>query len=120
LRTPDEFKIADEAKRMRVTVDTSVMVAAARSRQGASFALVDSIPSPGFQVCLSVSLYTEWQDVLTRPENLPVRITSEDVMRFLRFVASHAHLQEIHFLWRPFLPDADDDMAPCAKSNCYP
>lgn len=25
-------------------------------------------------------------------------------------LASVAHLQEIHFLWRPFLPDADDDM----------
>ena len=24
--------------------------------------------------------------------------------------SSQAHLQEIYFLWRPFLPDADDDM----------
>jgi hypothetical protein len=24
--------------------------------------------------------------------------------------ASQAHLQEIHFLWRPFLPDANDDL----------
>jgi hypothetical protein len=26
------------------------------------------------------------------------------------YLASQAHLQEIHFLWRPFLGDADDDM----------
>jgi predicted nucleic acid-binding protein len=26
------------------------------------------------------------------------------------FLASQSHLQEIHFLWRPFLPDPDDDM----------
>ena len=26
------------------------------------------------------------------------------------FETAEAHLQEIHFLWRPFLPDADDDM----------
>ena len=34
----------------------------------------------------------------------------EEVKRFLRYLASQSHLQEIHFLWRPFLPDADDDM----------
>ena len=42
---------------MRVVFDTSVPVAAARSRQGASFAIVNSIPSPEFQICLSVGLY---------------------------------------------------------------
>jgi predicted nucleic acid-binding protein len=86
------------------------LVAAARSRRGASHALVNSIPSHEFQLCLSVALYTEWQAVLTRPENLPQGITMEDALRFLRYLASQSHLQEIHFLWRPFLHDADDDM----------
>lgn len=95
---------------MRVVLDTNVLVAAARSRQGASFALVSSIPSPKFQPCLSIGLYTEWQEVLTRPENLPPGQTAEDALRFLRYLATQAHLQEVHFLWRPFLPDADDDM----------
>jgi predicted nucleic acid-binding protein len=31
-------------------------------------------------------------------------------LRFVRYLASQSHLQEIHFLWRPFLPDPDDDM----------
>ena len=48
--------------------------------------------------------------MLTRPENLLPGITPDDALRFLRFIASQAHLQEIHFLWRPFLRDADDDM----------
>jgi putative PIN family toxin of toxin-antitoxin system len=95
---------------MKVVFDTSVLVAAARSRLGASFALISSIPAPQFQHCLSVGLYTEWQEVLTRPENLPPGDTAEDARRFLRFLASQAHLQEIHFLWRPFLADANDDM----------
>ena len=94
----------------RVVLDTNVLVAAARSRQGASFALVSSIPAPDFQPCLSVALYAEWQEVLTRPENLPPGTTPEDALSFLRYLASQAHLQEIHFLWRPFLADADDDM----------
>ena len=57
-----------------------------------------------------MGLYTEWQEVLTRPENLPPGETPENVVRFLRYLASQSHLQEIHFLWRPFLADADDDM----------
>lgn len=95
---------------MRVVLDTSVLVAATRSRQGASFALINSIPTREFQPCLSVGLYTEYQDVLTRPENVPPGRSAADAMAFLRYFASQSHLQEIHFLWRPFLPDADDDM----------
>src|SRR5438128_1212548 len=95
---------------MRVVLDTNVLVAAARSRRGASFALVSSIPALEFQSCLSVSLYAEWQEALTRPENLPPGRTAEDALGFVRYLASQSHLQEIYFLWRPFLPDADDDM----------
>jgi predicted nucleic acid-binding protein len=99
-----------DATRMRVVLDTNVLVAAARSRQGASFALVSSIPAREFQPCLSVALYAEWQDVLTRPENVPPGLTQEDALGFVRYLAIHCHLHEIHFLWRPFLPDPDDDL----------
>ena len=95
---------------MRVAFDTSVLVAAVRSRRGASFALVSAIPSPNFEICLSVGLYAEWQDALSRPEHLPPGQTAEDALGFLRYLAGHAWLQDIFFLWRPFLPDPDDDM----------
>jgi len=95
---------------MRVAFDTSVLVAAARSRDGASFALLSSIPSERFQICLSIGLYAEWQDVLMRSEHLPPGRTAEDALAFLRFLAGNAWLQEIFFLWRPFLPDPSDDM----------
>src|SRR5438477_1047393 len=95
---------------MRVVFDTSVLVAAARSRKGASFVLVNSIPAAEFQICLSVGLYIEWLAVMTREKNLPPNQTAENALGFLRYLANQAHLQEIHFLWRPFLPDADDDM----------
>jgi len=95
---------------MRVVFDTSVLVAAAHSRDGASFALVSSIPSERFQISLSVGLYLEWQDVLTRAEHLPPGQTAEDAIAFLRYLCSQAWLQPIYFLWRPFLPDPGDDM----------
>jgi predicted nucleic acid-binding protein len=94
----------------RVVLDTNVLVAAARSRTGASFALVSSIPTPAFRPCLSVGLHAEWQAVLTREPNLPPGLTPDDSLGFLRYLASQAHLQEVHFLWRPFLPDPSDDM----------
>jgi hypothetical protein len=52
----------------------------------------------------------EWQDALTRPANLLPGRTAEDALGFVRYLLSQAQLQEIHFLWRPFLPDPDDDM----------
>ena len=90
--------------------DPNLLVSAVRSRFGASFALVSSIPTPQFELCLSVGLYAEWQEVLTRPENIPPGQTPEQVRGFLRYIASQSRLQEIHFLWRPFLSDPDDDM----------
>ena len=95
---------------MRIVLDTSVLVAAVRSRNGASFALVQSIPSREFEICLSMGLYMEWQDVLTRKENLLSGRSREEALDFLRYLASRAHLQEIHFLWRPFLRDPNDDL----------
>ena len=95
---------------MRVVLDTSVMVAAARSRKGASFALVEMIPLRRFEVCLSISLYMEWVAVLTRSQNLPPGTSVDTTLGFLRQLASFARLQDIHYLWRPFLPDPDDDM----------
>ena len=99
-----------EAGAMRVVLDTNVLVAAVRSRRGASFALVSAIPSARFVPCLSVALYAQWHDVLARPENLPPGRTAEDVAGFLRYLAGQSHLQDIYFRWRPFLPDPDGDM----------
>ena len=53
---------------------------------------------------------SKWQAVITRKENLLPGRTEDNALGFLRYLASQAHLQEIHFLWRPLLPDADDDM----------
>lgn len=103
---------------MRIVLDSSVLVAAAHSRQGASFELVSALPDVRYQIALSVPLYTEWQAVLTRPEHIPPGLTRDDVIAYLRYLASIAHLQEVHYLWRPFLRDPDDDMVlECAVAS---
>lgn len=94
------------------------MVAAARSRNGASFRMVSMLPSKQFEIALTVALYTEWQAVMTRPEHLPNGTSAEDAISFLRYLASIALLQDVHFLWRPFLRDPDDDMVlECAVAS---
>ncbi len=95
---------------MRIVLDTSVLVAAARSRRGASFRLVSMLPTPAFEIALTVPVYTEWQAVMTRPEHLPDGVTADMALSFLRYLASVAHLQDVHYLWRPYLRDPDDDM----------
>ena len=103
---------------MRVVLDTSELVAAARSRNGASFELMSMLPSRRFEPALTIALYTEWQAVLTRPEHLPPGATAEMSLGYLRYLASIAHLQDVHFLWRPFLSDPDDDMVvECAVAS---
>lgn len=103
---------------MRIVLDTSVLVAASRSRNGASFQIVSMLPSPEFEIALSIAVYTEWQAVLTRPEHLPPGATPDTALGFLRYLASIAHLQDVHFLWRPFLRDPDDDMVvECAVAS---
>ncbi len=103
---------------LRVILDTSVLVAAARSRNGASFRLVSMLPSKQFEIALTVALYTEWQSVMSRPEHLPPGASAEAALSFLRYLASVAHLQDVHFLWRPFLRDPDDDMVlECAVAS---
>lgn len=103
---------------MRIVLDTSVLVSAAHSRNGASYQLLSMLPSEKFQICLTVALYCEWQAVVTRPEHLPTGANFELALGFLRYLASIAHLQEVHFLWRPYLRDPDDDMVlECAVAS---
>jgi predicted nucleic acid-binding protein len=118
-----KFGYASETKhacitKVRIVLDTSVLVAAARSRNGASYQLVSMLPTPRFDFALTIALYTEWQAVLTRPEHMPPGVTVDAALAYLHYLASLAHLQDVHFLWRPFLHDPDDDMVlECAVAS---
>lgn len=93
---------------MRVVLDTSVLVAAARSSRGASNALLRQLADTGIQPAISVPLFAEYRATLLRPEHLCGR-TPADVDSFLDYLLSISHLQVIHYRWRPALKDPDDD-----------
>lgn len=93
---------------MKVVIDTNVLVAALRSRRGASYRLVSLLPSGRFSIAVSVPLIIEYEDVLRRGK-LPAAISEKDISDFIDFLCYVGYRQDIFFLWRPFLPDPSDD-----------
>lgn len=84
-------------KIVRVVFDTNVLVAALRSKRGASFQLLAMLPSSKFKPTISVPLYFEYLDVLMRPEVKPSEISNADVLGFVRKTLDYSHKQSIYF-----------------------
>jgi predicted nucleic acid-binding protein len=95
----------------RWVVDTDVLVAARRSRTGASNALLRRLEEQGFIMLASVPLFLEYEAVLTRAEHLLASgMTAKQVMGFLDYLAGLIEPVKFHFLWRPQLSDVADEM----------
>ncbi len=95
---------------MRVVFDTNVLVAAARSKRGASYQLVSLLFTGKFKIAVSLPLYMEYLDVLMRPAVKPSGVTDADILDFVDEILQKAQTQNIYFLWRPWLKDKKDDM----------
>ena len=64
-----------------------------------------------FELLVSVPLMIEYEAVLTREEHMAAAGASvEDVMTVLDALATVLEPVRLSFLWRPMVPDADDDM----------
>ena len=93
----------------QVVLDTNILVTALRSKRGASFKLISLIDKGPFKVNLSVPLVFQYEEILRR-QRLSLHVTQDDIADFLDYLCSVANLHEIYFLWRPYLPDPQDDM----------
>ena len=71
---------------MRIVIDTNIFVSALRSNLGASYAIISQLPSDKFQIVLTIPLYLEYQDVLTRPEHMSGKSSKDDIINFLRYM----------------------------------
>src|SRR3954464_12648208 len=88
--------------------DTNVLVAAFRSRRGASHEILRRLVEGELPGLVSNTLLTEYEAVLTREVVLGASWASaDDVAAVLA-----ARMAEVRprFRWRPALPDPDDDM----------
>jgi predicted nucleic acid-binding protein len=90
-------------KPVAVVVDTNGLVAAARSRRGASFALLQTLPSGKWRMNLSPALMLEYEAKLKTEalrQGRPLAIAD----RFLDFLASVSDRRQTYFPFAPVSP----------------
>lgn len=90
-------------------LDTSVLVAAIRSRRGASFQVLALVGSGAFDIAVSVPLVFEYEDALLRSLSAS-HLDEEDVQAIVDWICRVAVRQQIFYLWRPLVSDPKDDM----------
>jgi predicted nucleic acid-binding protein len=96
---------------MKLAVDTDVLIAAVRSRRGASRAWLRAILAREAALLLSVPLALQYEAVLTRPEHLAASGASlDDAKVLLNALCAVCTPVKISFLWRPMLRDPNDEM----------
>lgn len=102
----------------RVVLDTSVLVAATRSRNGASAALLGLVADGVVRPLVSIPLFLEYEAVLKRDSQMAVsRMMLVDVDRFLGAFAGASEGIDIHFRWRPQTRDPGDELVLEAAIN---
>ena len=95
----------------RAVLDTDVIVAAVRSDRGASRIHLIAALQRRYPTLASVPLMLQYESVLTRAEHLAAAgISAADVEVLLDAIAVVAEPIRISYLWRPLLPDPDDDL----------
>ena len=93
----------------QIVIDTNVIIAALRSKRGASSKLLSLLGTGRFDIHDSVPLILEYEDVIQR-QRATLGLSNRDVSDFINSLCALAQHHEIYFLWRPFLPDANDEL----------
>ncbi len=94
---------------MYAILDTSVLVSGLRSSAGASHKVLRAILTGRIQLAISVAVAIEYEDVALRPGLIP-SVPPAEIIKVIDGLCRLARHQQIFYAWRPFLPDADDDM----------
>ncbi len=96
---------------LRAVIDTNIVIAARRSRTGASNALLLAADGGALTMLVSVPLFLEYEAVLSRPEHLlATGMTLLAIRDVLDGIARIAEPVRLHYLWRPQLGDVADEM----------
>ncbi|MBD3423093.1 MAG: putative toxin-antitoxin system toxin component, PIN family [Candidatus Latescibacteria bacterium] len=93
----------------RIVIDTNVFVTALRSRRGASFKLLTLLGKDKFVISVSVPLVIEYEGAAKRISR-SLGLNYSDIDDILDYLCSVSEHRKVHFLWRPFLNDPNDDM----------
>lgn len=103
---------------MRIVLDTSVVVAALRTRSGGGNAVLRLVAQRRVTILATPPLFLEYEEVLKRPEHrLAHGLTPEAVDEFLAELAALIEPVALHFQWRPQGRDPNDEMVLEAAIN---
>lgn len=94
---------------INIVIDTNVLIAALRSKQGASYKLLLLLTKELYIPNISVPLFLEYEAVAKRA-GLLSELGSEDIDSILNYILSKSSIRKIFYLWRPFLKDQKDDL----------
>jgi putative PIN family toxin of toxin-antitoxin system len=92
----------------QLVFDTNVLVAALRSRHGASNELLRLVGRGKFRLNISVALALEYEDVLKRKDLVP-GYTASEIDALLAYFFQVSNLAPIVLRKRPILRDPDDE-----------
>lgn len=93
----------------RFPLDTNVLIAALRSRRGASFELLRKLADDErLELCLSTALLLEYQEIIARFRT-EIPLDDEAIEEVINFLCLKASTPIIYFRWRPVLLDPDDE-----------
>jgi len=92
-----------------VVADSNVIIAALRSRRGASYKFLSLIGAGSFDIHISVPLVLEYEELAKRLQ-WKGKPPWKSITDILDFVCASGRQRKIHYLWRPRLPDSSDDM----------
>lgn len=102
--------IIHPVQRPRIVLDTNVLVAAFTSGRGASREVLRRLLRKDAQPLISVPLFTEYEDVLARPEvQRRCRLSSQEQQALFDAFLACTELVEVYYRWRPNLPDESDN-----------
>jgi putative PIN family toxin of toxin-antitoxin system len=102
----------------RIVLDTSVVVAALRTRSGAGNAVLRLVAKGRLVPLATPPLFLEYEEVLKRPEQrLAHGLALEAIDDFLAEFAALTEPVEVKFFWRPQLRDPNDEMVLEAAIN---
>jgi predicted nucleic acid-binding protein len=93
-----------------LVLDTCVIVAAVRSRAGASYVLVEWAMRGDIETVLTVPLIYQYEEVLSRPEHGLKGWTQAAREAFLDALMAPARLVKPYFSLRPALEDSGDEL----------
>lgn len=96
-------------KRLKIVIDTNVIVSALKSKKGFSFKLLSIIDDERFDVSISVPLILEYEDAIKRSKS-KIKLNVSEINDVLDYICSIGNQRKIFYLWRPYLRDPKDDM----------